>query len=96
MSIIRKIQLATSVILLLCFLPMPYGFYMIVRIVTMFVCLFLMLGYYSVGKKELAATFGVIALLFQPIVKIALGRELWLLVDLVVAILLFVLALKKE
>ena len=92
----QKIELTTAAILLLCFIPMPYGFYTIVRIITTIVSIYLSLGYYSVGKKNLAITFGVIALLFQPLIKIALGREIWLIVDSIVAVLLLLLAFKKD
>ena len=57
---------------------------------------FLAYHYYSIDKKVLAILFGSIALLFQPFVKLALGRELWVVVDVVVAILLIVLAVKKK
>jgi hypothetical protein len=46
----------------------------------------------------LAVTFGALALLFQPFAKIALGRAMWNVVDIVVAIGLIVLVIadKKE
>ena len=38
------------------------------------------------GKKAESALYGVLALLFQPFFKIALGREIWNIVDVVVGI----------
>lgn len=52
---------------------------------------------YSEKKQEgLMVVFGALALLFQPFIKIALGRTLWNVVDVAVAILLVVLWLKER
>lgn len=57
---------------------------------------YLAYNYYTQSKKELAISFAIIAVLFQPLIKFTLGREMWLVVDIIVAILLIVLALKKQ
>ena len=36
--------------------------------------------------KPLAITFGALALLFQPFIKVALGRAMWNVTDVVVAL----------
>ncbi len=92
----QKIQIVGAIILLLCILPMPYGFYMIVRVATTIIAGYLAYNYYNKKKQQLAITFLVIALLFQPFIKFALGREIWLVVDIIVAILLLILALRKK
>lgn len=92
----QKIQLAGAAILLLCVFPFPYGFFTIVRVVTTIISCYLAYTYFTQDKKELAIAFAVIAVLFQPFIKFALGREVWLVVDIIVAILLIVLALKKQ
>lgn len=43
------------------------------------------------NNEKLAWTFGALALLFQPFIKIALGRLIWNIVDVVVAVGLVVL-----
>lgn len=96
MSNFQKIQLGAAALLLLCLIPFPYGVYTLVRFLMMIVGGFLALHYYSRDKKALAIVFGAIALLFQPFFKIALGREVWMVVDVVVAVLLIVLAVKKR
>ena len=53
-------------------------------------------NYYSKNKNELALFFIFIAVLFQPFIKISLGRDLWVIVDVVVAIFLLILALRKK
>lgn len=92
----QKIQIVGAIILLLCILPMPYGVYMIVRVATTIIAGYLAYNYYNKKKQQLAITFLVIALLFQPFIKFALGREIWLVVDIIVAILLLILALRKK
>ena len=90
------INLILAALLLLCLAPMPYGYYQLVRFVAMVV--FAVMAYqYSEKKQEgLMVVFGALALLFQPFIKIALGRTLWNVVDVAVAILLVVLWLKER
>ena len=57
---------------------------------------YLAYNYYSQNKKELAITFLIVAILFQPFIKFALGREVWLVVDIVTAIFLLILAIRKR
>ena len=47
-------------------------------------------------KIPLAITFGSLALLFQPFFKVALGRTVWNIVDVVVAVLLFIVWVKRK
>lgn len=77
--------------LLLCLLPMPYGYYVFVRFVTAVVMMIFGI-YYLVNKQTgIAIAAFVIALLFQPFFKIALGRVMWNILDVVLAILLIAL-----
>ena len=52
--------------------------------------------YYIQHKIALTITFASLALLFQPLVKIALGRTMWNIVDVIVAVLLVVLWVKER
>ena len=94
----KNLSIIISVALLLCLAPMPYGYYTLVRFVSMVVFAVMAYGYWQNEKKSLAVTFGALALLFQPFAKIALGREMWNVVDVIVAIGLIVLVIadKKE
>jgi hypothetical protein len=77
---------------------MPYGYYTLVRFVSMVVFAVMAYDYWQKKKTSLAVTFGALALLFQPFAKIALGRAMWNVVDVIVAIGLIVLVIadKKE
>ncbi len=92
----KYITLILATMLTLCLATMPYGYYMLVRWAAMVVFAILALDYYSENKKELAVTFGALALLFQPFIKIALGRTIWNIVDVAVAILLLLLIFTKN
>ena len=86
------IKLTIAFLLLLCLLHMPYSYYQGVR----FACLlgFALLAYKSYEQKkiEVMIVYIGLAVLFQPFVKIALGRNGWNVVDVVVAVGLIVSA----
>ena len=65
---------------------MPYGFYQFVRFISTF-C-FIYFAYQPNEQKSKNEVFVYIALaiLFQPFIKIALGRTIWNIVDVVVGI----------
>ena len=81
----------TAAILLLCLFDLPYGAFNLIRFLsTIAFCFF---AYYAnlQGKKELTITFVILAILFQPLLKIHLGRVIWNVFDVIVAIFLIVL-----
>jgi hypothetical protein len=84
MQTIIKIILAA--LLLICLLDMPYSYYEAVRFIALVAFTFLAYLEYQNGNKGLGVAFIVLALLFQPFFKIALGRILWNIVDVMVAI----------
>ena len=72
--------------MLLCLAPMPYGYFQLVRFLSTLVLGVMAFRYYKERKEWLAYTCGTLALLFQPFYKIALGRTVWNIVDVIVAI----------
>ncbi len=78
----------TALLLLLCLVHFPYGYYLFVRFVAMIVFAVLALNYLSSNSKPLGVLFVALAILFQPFFKIALGRELWNVIDVICALLL--------
>ena len=79
------IKITLSVFFLLCLLDMPYGYYQAVRFVGMLG--FALLAYYSYenNKKVEVIIYIALALLFQPFLKVALGRTIWNVVDVIVS-----------
>ena len=92
----KLVYIILTALMLLCLAPMPYGYYQLVRFVAMVAFGVMTYKYYEEKKNELAITFGALALLFQPFVKVALGRTMWNVVDVAVAILLIVLWWKEK
>ena len=92
----KSLKLFFAIALLICLAPMPYGYYMLIRIVATILFVIFAGQYYATNKEELAITFGILAFLFQPLIKISLGREVWNMVDVAVAILLLVLWFKER
>jgi len=93
----RTIKIILAGMLFLCLLNMPYGYYQLVRFVSFSV--FSYLGYNELKKsnQEVALIYFGLAILFQPFIKIILGRVLWNIVDVIVGIgLLLNLNQKKE
>ena len=90
----KRLKQILIIALLLCLAPMPYGFYMLVRFFAAVMFGFMAYRYYQEKKENLMITFGALAVLFQPIIKIPLGRAVWNVVDVAVAIGLIVLLLK--
>ena len=70
---------------------MPYGYFVLVRFLAMVVFGYLAFLYFKQRKEVLTWTFVTLALLFQPFAKIGLGRTVWNIVDVIVAIGLIVL-----
>jgi hypothetical protein len=84
------IKIVLTILFLLCLLDMPYGYFQIVRFAGLLG--FGLLAYQANENKqtEMTIIFIGLALLFQPFFKIALGRQIWNVVDVIVAVFLIV------
>lgn len=87
----KQIFLILAAMLLLCLAPMPYGYFMLVRFVMMAAFGFMAYRYFMIKKSIAAWVFVLLAVLFQPIYKIVLGRGIWNALDVVVATFLIIL-----
>lgn len=92
----QKLQFILAIALLLCLAPMPYGYYVLVRYGSAVVFGIMTYQYYLEKKENLALTWGALAVLFQPLIKIPLGRTVWNIVDVIVAIILFFIILRTH
>lgn len=92
----KLIKIVLAILLLLCLLPMPYGYYQIFRYIA--VVGFAILAYYEYERKNipLVIAFVALALLFQPLAKVPLGRQVWIIIDVVVAVGLVVTVLVQK
>lgn len=82
----KAIKVVLAILLFLCLADMPYGYYQFVRFAALVG--FAVLAYQAnqQGRQTEMVIFAALALLFQPLFKIALGRELWNIVDVIVGI----------
>ena len=80
------IKIVLAVLFFLCLLDMPYGFYQFVRFGALIGFGILAFQANEKGNQTEMIVYGMLALLFQPIFKIAFGRELWNIIDVVVGI----------
>lgn len=90
------LKLLLAVLLFICLLDMPYGYFQLVRFVSMAVFVYLAYDANTRDENGLAFVFIALALLFQPFFKVHLGRTLWNVVDVVVGVWLVVSALKEK
>lgn len=82
----KLIKVGLAILLLLCLFDMPYGFYQLVRFIS-----FVGFGIlaFDANKNERQSemiVYVALAILFQPLLKISLGRTLWNIVDVIVAV----------
>lgn len=89
------IKLLLPLLLIFCLADMPYGYYIFTRIIMTITAALLAYNYFDQNKKEIAYFWGAIAIMFQPIYKIPLGRELWKGVDIIIAIILIIRIYKE-
>jgi len=82
----KIIKVILAILFFLCLLQMPYGFYQAVRFAGLIG--FAILAYLANEKENKIEVIIYIALavLFQPFLKISLGREVWNYVDVIVGI----------
>lgn len=82
---------------MVCLLDMPFFYYQFVRFVAMAGFAYLAFVENEENKKNEVIVYIGLAILFQPFIKIALGRYLWNIVDVIVGVgLLLSLALPKK
>ena len=86
LSSLHIASLVLAAMMLLAIVPWPYGYYVLVRFAAMVVFGYMAFTFYNERRVEYAIVAGVLALLFQPFVKVALGREVWQVVDALVGI----------
>lgn len=82
----RIIKVILSLLFFVCLADMPYGYYQLVRFAGLVG--FIILAYKAQEQKQQTEVIIYIglALLFQPFVKIALGRTIWNIIDVLVGV----------
>lgn len=81
----KVIKVGLAILLLLCLADMPYGYFQFVRWAAMVGFALLAFDASEKNRQQEMILYIGLAILFQPVFKIALGRGLWNIVDVVVA-----------
>lgn len=89
LSTLEKVSLILAIALIVSLLPLPYGFYSLLRLATTVIAGCWAYRFYRLHKISLSITAGAIALLFQPFFKITLDRFTWNIVDVILACIIF-------
>ena len=92
----NAIKIILVLLFILCLLDMSYGYYQFVRFTALLG--FGLLAYFTSKKEDKTEmiVYLALAILFQPILKISLGRTIWNIVDVVVALGLIASFFTKE
>ena len=85
-KITNILKIALAILLLLCLVNMPFGYYQLVRYLTMIGFVYLAYKSHEQGLETEMFIFIALAILFQPFLKIALGRQIWNIVDVFVGV----------
>jgi multisubunit Na+/H+ antiporter MnhB subunit len=75
---------------------MPYGFYQFVRFTAMVGFAYLAYSAKEQNKQNEVFIYFPLAILFQPFFKLALGRNVWNIVDVIVGIGLVIKVIKDS
>lgn len=85
LSILEKCSVVLAAALLVCLLPMPYGYYTLVRLAVTVIVGCMAYRYYHRDRKAAAVVAAGVVLLFQPFIPVAMDKLMWNVVDVVVA-----------
>lgn len=96
LSALELASLIMALLLVACLCPLPYGFYTIIRLATAIIAGCWCYRFYRLNKTALAVIAGGIVILFQPLIRIALDRTTWNIIDVLLAVVLLILVFGKK
>lgn len=82
----KSIKVILAILFFICLADLPYGYFQFIRFAALVGFVFLCYKSYERKEFAFAFTFGALAILFQPLLKISLGREIWNVIDVVVGL----------
>lgn len=86
----KILKVVLSILLFICLMKLPYGYYQFVRFFALISFLYLAYDSFKNETKSFAIIYLALALLFQPIFKISLAREIWNIIDVIIGIALII------
>jgi hypothetical protein len=82
----NAIKIVLAILFFLCLVDLPYGFYQFIRFAGLIGFAILAYQANQQGRQTEMIIYGGLALLYQPLFKIALGRQIWNVVDVIVGL----------
>lgn len=82
----KIVKIGLAVLLFFCLLDMPYGYYQFVRVAATCVFVLFTIQSYVLKSNAMILIYVILTILFQPFEKIALGREVWNVMDVIVGV----------
>jgi hypothetical protein len=82
----KIIKVVLVILFFLCLTDMSYGYYQFVRFAGLVGFTILAYQAHEQGRQTEMFIYAGLALLFQPFFKIALGRQMWNIIDVIVGI----------
>ncbi len=89
-------KIIAIILLLWALTDNPYSYYQLLRWVITIIAGYTAYTYYNKQKIRWTWTFGVMALLFNPIIPFYFSKSTWQLIDLTSAVLFFVSLFKNK
>ena len=78
----RRLLIGCIVMLGLALLPLPYAYYMLLRIVIFGVSAYLAVAAFSADKTELAWMLAINALIYNPVFPVHMTKDVWMIINL--------------
>ena len=75
--------------LLIALAPLPYGYYMLLKLLSTVVFIWASVLSYQNNNNKLFVVFLILSLLFNPVFMINFPREIWAAIDILCAAILF-------
>lgn len=92
----KAIKIILAILFFVCLADMPYGYYKFVRFAGLIGFTIFAYQAHEQGRQTEMIIYGGLALIFQPFFKIALGREMWNIIDVIVGIGLLISIFMKQ
>jgi hypothetical protein len=86
LNLSNAIKIVLAILFFLCLADMSYGFYQFVRFAGLIGFAIIAYQANQYGRQTEMIIYGGLALLFQPFFKVALGRQMWNIVDVIVGL----------
>lgn len=92
----KLLKLLLIAILVIATLPLPYGYYQFLRVLVSFTLTYDFILNRKNLQYNVILIYIIVIIIFNPVFPIYLNRELWVMIDFVVAILVAISILSKK